>query len=324
MVCWGQRKTDPLNSTKKGEPREKRDVSKIMIVATTSGIKRTSWARRLAIALLLSLLVFVLSGFVALRVFEKAVTFHPVGYNPETWQIPPAAEDVWFETGDGVRLNGWLFKTQFSTSTANVIFFHGNGGNITNVAWVGEALSRRGFNVLVFDYRGYGRSGGEVEDEQALYMDAAAAYDFITKTRGIKPETVVLYGQSLGTTMVVELASHNPCGALILESGPSSASELATEVLPWFPRQLHFLTRNRFESARTLSNVTRPVLITHGDPDPVIATRHARLLFAAAKEPKKLLIFPGAGHNVFGSVGDRYWDTLAEFIHNKLHAVTPK
>jgi hypothetical protein len=90
-------------------------------------------------------------------------------------------------------------------------------------------------------------------------------------------------------------------------------------VLPWFPQQLHFLLHNRFESAKKLRQVHRPVLITHGDPDPVIPTIHSQALFTAANEPKKLLIFPGAGHNVFGSVGPRYLDLVSQFIEDSLN-----
>ncbi|HZE67930.1 MAG TPA: alpha/beta hydrolase [Pyrinomonadaceae bacterium] len=124
----------------------------------------------------------------------------------------------------------------------------------------------------------------------------------------------LLYGQSLGTTAVVDLASRRQSNAIILESGLSSASEMAASVLPWFPSSLHFLLRNRFDSLEKLKKVKSPVLITHGDPDPVIPTDQGRQLFAAANEPKRLLIFPGAGHDVFGSVGNSYLDLVATFI----------
>jgi fermentation-respiration switch protein FrsA (DUF1100 family) len=110
---------------------------------------------------------------------------------------------------------------------------------------------------------------------------------------------------------------------MILESGLASASDMAASVLPWFPRSLHFLLRNRFESAGKLRQVKSPVLITHGDPDPVIPTEQGRLLFAAANEPKKLIIFPGAGHNVFGSLGDIYLTQISEFIQDSM-SVQPR
>jgi fermentation-respiration switch protein FrsA (DUF1100 family) len=251
--------------------------------------------------------------FIGLRWFERKVTFHPERYSPrEAWSTPSGANDVWFTTADGFRLHGWFFEPEAQSKLATVIYFHGNGGNITNVGWVGENLAARGFAVLLFDYRGYGRSGGEVSDERDIYRDADAAYDFVVSKA--PAESMVLYGQSLGTAAVVDLASRRQCSAIILESGFSSAGDVASDLFPWFPRPLRFLFRSQFESARKLRKVTSPVLITHGEPDPVIPTHQSQLLFAAANEPKKLLIFPGTGHNVFGSMGDAYLDIVSQFI----------
>jgi uncharacterized protein len=260
--------------------------------------------------------------FMALRWFEHAVTFHPVRFDPgNEWKQPTGAQDVWLTSSDGVRLHAWLIESSERPALATVIFFHGNGGNISNVGWVGESLASRGFDVLLLDYRGYGRSEGSVGAEEGLYADADAAYEYVMKVRAVSASSVVLYGQSLGTAVAVDLASRREAGALILESGFSSASDLASNVLPILPRRLHFLARNRFESARKLRSVNCPVLVTHGDPDLTIPTQHGRLLFAAANEPKKLLIFPGAGHNVFGVAGDGYLDHVADFLQK---AIAPK
>ena len=277
--------------------------------------KRLSAERLIAGAVALSFLGLLL--FFGLRWFEHAVTFHPVRYDTrQEWKQPTGTQDVWLRTTDGIRLHGWFFETSERPAIATIIFFHGNGGNISNIGWVGERLSARGFDVLLLEYRGYGRSEGDVDGELGLYIDANTAYDYVTKTRGIRPESVVLYGQSLGTAVATDLASRNACAAMILESGFSSASDLASSVLPLLPRRVHFLAKNRFETARKLSKVTCPVLITHGDPDSTIPTEHGHRLFAAANEPKKLLIFPGAGHNVFGSQGNEYLDLIADFLLN--------
>jgi fermentation-respiration switch protein FrsA (DUF1100 family) len=266
---------------------------------------------------LVSLSFLASVSFFGLRWLEKAVTFHPVRYVPgNDWSTPLGARDVWFTTSDGYRLHGWFFQSNTEPNLATIIYFHGNGGNITNVDWVGKYLASRGFAVLLFDYRGYGRSEGESNDERGIYQDADAAYEFVKG--GVSDGSIVLYGQSLGTAAVADLASRRPCGAIILESGLSSASDLAATVFPWFPRRLHVFLRSQFESARKLPNVRCPVLITHGDPDPVIPTNQSRLLYAAASEPKKLIIFPGAGHNVFGSMGNGYLDVVSNFIRDAL------
>jgi hypothetical protein len=203
-------------------------------------------------------------------------------------------------------------------ATATVIYFHGNGGNILNVDWVGQRFAKQGFDVLLFDYQGYGASEGNVGSESDLYADGDAAVAFVVNEKSVPTKRIVLYGQSLGTTVVADLASRQDFAAVIIESGLSSASSVARSALPWLPRWLHFLGQNRFESARKLGRVKTPVLITHGDPDPVIPADEARTLFAAATEPKKLLIFPGAGHNVFGSMGEQYFAQLDQFIRQSL------
>lgn len=263
-----------------------------------------------SLALLFGVAVFVFG----LRWLESEMTFHPVRLTADQRISPPnGAEDVWFNAKDGTRLHGWYFPGQ-GASTTTIIYFHGNGGNISNVGWLGESLAKRGFSVLLFDYRGYGLSSGATVDEADLYLDGEAAWEFVVNEKKAAPETVVLYGQSLGTAIAAETATRTKPGALILESGFSSASSLAETALPWLPTWLHGLGRNRFESAQKLRTVRVPVLISHGDPDPVIPMSEGRALFAAANEPKQLLIMPGAGHNVFGSAGTAYLDQLEEFI----------
>lgn len=260
-------------------------------------------------------LLFGCGAFVyGLRWLESAMTFHPVRLTADRRVAPPnGAEEVWFTAKDGIRLHGWYFASQ-RTSQPTIIYFHGNGGNITNVGGLGESLAKGGFGVLLFDYRGYGLSDGSTVDEADIYLDGEAAWDFVVNEKNAAPETVVLYGQSLGTAIAAETATRRRAGALILESGFSSASSLAETALPWLPAWLHGLGRNRFESAQKLRTVRVPVLISHGDPDEVIPTSEGRALFAAANEPKQLLIVPGAGHNVFGSAGTAYLDQLEEFI----------
>jgi len=277
---------------------------------------------------LFGVIVAVVLGGVAfvfgLRWLEFLITFHPVRVPAnQILPVPAGAEEVWFSAADGTRLHGWFFSSASEPETATIIYFHGNGGNISDIDWVGQQLARRGFDVLLFDYRGYGKSEGAVGAESGLYADGDAAFAFVVN-RGVRPERIVLYGQSLGTTIVADVASRQDVGAVILESGLSSASSVARTALPWLPEWLHFLGTNRFESAAKLAHVKAPILITHGDPDPVIPTEEARILFTRANEPKQLLILPGAGHNVFGSQGDSYLNRLEQFIREALQETTPK
>ena len=279
------------------------------------GNHRSTLLRLVRLSLIL-IVTLAAAGFFALRQYEAAVTFHPVRYiEGPGWKLPSGAEDVWISTAGGQHLHGWFVKAQ-QTVQETIIYFHGNSGNITNVGWIGSAFASRGFDVLLIDYRGYGRSEGDATDESAINADAEAAYDYLVKERGVNPAHLVLIGQSLGTTVAADLASRRACRALVLESGPSSASDMARVMLPWAPRWLSTLARNRFESARKLASVHCPVLITHGSKDETIPVEQGRALYSAANEPKRLIIVEGAGHDVAGFAGDPYLDSLAAFIRD--------
>ena len=280
---------------------------------------RRGLSSKWAIAGFVAVAFVLATAFFTLRWFEQEITFHPVRFSAsDEWVKPPAATDVWFPTSDKENLNGWFFSSVTQPAQGTIIFFHGNGGNISNLGWVGERLAARGFDVLLFDYRGYGKSSGKSYSEQGIYRDADAAYDYIVNARRAQPARLVLYGQSLGTAAVADVASRRPCGAVILESGLSSARDMTAKLLPSGLGWVHFFTLNRFDSVRKLASVHAAVLVTHGDPDPVIPTAEGRALYAAANEPKQLLIFSGSGHNVFGSGGIAYLDVISEFIREKM------
>jgi uncharacterized protein len=281
--------------------------------------RRRLW-RAVALRLLIWPPMIAVALFFGLRRFEFAATWHPERYDGGTsWRLPASGADVWFASADGTRLHGWFVRaTTKEPARGTILYAHGNGGNLSHVGWLAEELAARGFDVLLFDYRGYGRSAGGVADEGALYADAEAAYDYLLRARGVAPARLVLYGQSLGTTAVVDLAARKSCGALVVESGLASASAMATKVLPFLPRFMHALGRNRFASVDKLPRVACPVLVAHGEPDHTIPTEQGRALYAAARGPKRLLVIPGAGHNIAGLCGDTYLDAVADFIHAAL------
>ncbi len=225
-------------------------------------------------------------------------------------------EELAVDTADGERLHGWWISAQ-EPSLGHILLAHGNAGNVGDRVLHAELLRAAGFDVLLFDYRGYGRSEGDVAGERGLYADADAAYDFLTKERGVAPRDLVLYGQSLGTAAAVDLASRRECRALVVESGLSSAADMAGEIVPWLPRFVRGLTKNKLDSASKVARVVCPVLVVHGGRDEVIPTGQGLRLYEAAREPKRLKIVEGAGHNDLSMVGGgEYFDSLAEFARS--------
>jgi hypothetical protein len=263
--------------------------------------------------------------YFGVRQLEHMVTYHPVRYTPgPEWNPPPNVEEIWITVAGGERIHGWFVRAIARPAVATVLYCHGNGGNLTNVGWIAEELSTRGFDSLVFDYRGYGRSDGRVGGETGLYADTDAVYDHLTRDRRVSAERLVLYGQSLGSAAAIDVASRRGCAALIVESGLSSASDMGAVAFPWMPRFLHSLARNRFESARKIANVKCPVLVTHGTSDPVIPVDQGHKLYQSAPDPKRLIIVPGGDHNLIGSGGNEYLGRITGFIGDALNGMSGK
>ncbi len=274
--------------------------------------------RIVRIAIYLPILLILL--FFGFRWIEHMIVYHPDGYVPgPRWTLPRNAEDVWIEISNTQRIHGWYFKSEKRPASATILYCHGNGGNISYLGWFGEALTQRGFDVLLIDYRGYGRSDGSTGDERQLYQDVEKAYDYLVTIRKTSPGSIVLYGQSLGTTAAIDVASRRECGVLIVESGLSSAGDMGKVAFPWMPRWMTGLAKNKFDSAGKIGKVRCPVLVAHGTDDRVIPVDQGRKLFELAKEPKELIIIPGGDHFLVRGPDDEYLDRLVEFIHQVVH-----
>jgi pimeloyl-ACP methyl ester carboxylesterase len=269
--------------------------------------------------MLIYLPVMAVVLFFILRQLEFMVTYHPEPYIPgPDWTLPANGEEVWVKVANGDRVHGWFLRAKKRPAIATVLHCHGNGGNLSNVVWVAQELTVRGFDAMIFDYRGYGRSEGRLTDEWGLYADAEAVYDHLVRERGVKAEKLALYGQSLGTTAAIDLASRRPCAALVVESGLSSASDMGAISFPWLPRQLHFLAKNRFESARKIADVKCPALVAHGTNDAVIPVEQGRKLYESARDPKRLVIVEGGDHFLFGSAGEKFVTGVVDFIRTSV------
>jgi fermentation-respiration switch protein FrsA (DUF1100 family) len=263
--------------------------------------------------------VVVVILFFVMRRLEFMATYNPEPYVPgPNWALPPNGEEVWVKVANGDRVHGWFLRATERPAIATVLHCHGNGGNLSSVVGVAQELTARGFDTMIFDYRGYGRSEGRLTDEWGLYADAEAFYNHLVRDRGVRAEKIALYGQSLGTTAAIDLASRLPCGALIVESGLSSASDMGVVSFPWLPRQLHFLAKNRFESARKISSVKCPALIAHATNDPVIPVEQGRKLYESARDPKRLVIVEGGDHFLFGSAGEKFVVGVVDFIRTSV------
>ena len=243
------------------------------------------------------------------RTPDEFLALFPAKFPQGDWQ--PAElqfEDCWFRAADGLRLHGWLIR--HLSPKAVMLLVHGNAGNLTNRAERALQLSQRyQASVLLFDFRGYGRSEGTPTIEGIL-LDARAARALLAEREGIAESEVVLLGESLGGAVAVDLASRDGARGLILESTFSSLKEAATAHYPAI--LVDTLVADRLNSAAIIRNYNGPLLQAHGDADSTIPLALGQKLHDAANEPKQLVVLPGHDHN--DTLPEVYYRAMDEFF----------
>ena len=203
-------------------------------------------------------------------------------------------EPVTFDTSDGLRLAGWFFPIA-GTPHPTVLVFNGNAGNRAYRASLATALRRRGFQVLLFDYRGFGGNPG-TPTESGLATDARAARDYLVGRSDVDEARLIYFGESLGTGVAVELATQYQPAALVLRSPFTSMADIGRYHYWWLP--VGWLIRDRYASLDRIGQVRSPLLVIAGDRDRIVPADYSRRLYeAATASPKAFLSIPGADHN---------------------------
>ncbi|SEO12114.1 alpha/beta hydrolase [Bradyrhizobium sp. OK095] len=248
------------------------------------------------------------AGLVLLFVKQRAMLF-PI---PTTERTAPAAagfpqaEEHVLTTSDGEKVIVWHVPAK--PGHAVVLFFHGNGDFLAGRVSRFKGITADGTGLIALSYRGYAGSTG-APSEQGLLQDAAAAYAFATER--YDPRRIVAWGFSLGTGVAVAVASQQPVGKLILEAPYTSTVDVAASLFRFIPIRL--LMRDQFHSDERIARVAVPLLIMHGTNDPAIPITFGERLFALAQEPKKLVRFPGGGHENLDDFGAL--ETARNFIN---------
>ncbi len=223
-------------------------------------------------------------------------------------------EEVTFES-NGNKLYGWLFLKK--GSKVLVVFHHGNAGNILNRLSFVKALIQAGASVFIYDYRGYGKSGGKSNSLDALHEDGLAAFDF-AKTKCDLP-VIVNFGESIGSTVACYVDSQRKADALILQSGLVSLPAVARSTFPIFTLYPDVIWPKPFlNNLELVSTSTRPLLLMHGLRDKLVPPQHSEMLLQADKSSdKKYVQLPTCGHNDIGFYdSELYQSTLNEFFAN--------
>ena len=219
--------------------------------------------------------------------------------------------DVHLTTDDGQRLHGWWVPARAGSPGAHVLLCHGNAGNVGDRIAHAEVLTAAGFDVLLFDPRGYGASSG-TPSEAGTYRDARAARGWLVSRPGVDPDRVLYLGESLGGAVALELALAHPPAGLVLLSAFTSVSDMA---------RLHYraipppLVPDAYPSLRRIAGLRAPLLVLHGEDDTIVPVEHGRALFDAAPGPKRLRVVRGAGHNdIVSLAGARLAEEIARWV----------
>jgi uncharacterized protein len=280
----------------------------------------TTHLRARALNFLLYLLVAYLLLLALVRLFESHLIFFPNyparldgDWHPRTLLV----QDVWLTASDGTKLHAWWIPNDQAKFT--FLAFHGNAANIANRAPTYEFLRSTPANVFALEYRGYGHSEGK-PSEAGFYRDAKAAYQHLVTTKGIAPNTIVSFGQSLGTAVAAHLAAHHEVAGVILEAPFPSASRVARHIY-WFLPGLSLLVHSQFDTLARLKEITAPILIVHCTEDPVLPFQFGQDVYNAARPPKDFLQINATCHEESSLVAPtQYRSTLEKFLSSIDHA----
>jgi len=246
---------------------------------------------------------------------------HNYGHSPQRSGLP--YEDVSFKSRDGTLLTGW-FVPAVGKAKGTVLHVHGNAGNVSAHWSFVEWLPQRGFNVLTFDYRGFGLSHGK-PTPQGLLEDTLSALDYVRSRPDVNAERLLVFAQSLGgNNVIAAVGSGNRAGiqAMVVEATFYSYSAIANDKLPGSG----ILLSNKFSAARFIAALAPiPLLLLHGTADRVIPFQHSQKLLEKAQPPKELILIPH-GEHIAATVehGDTYQNAIAAFFETALEAASSK
>jgi uncharacterized protein len=225
---------------------------------------------------------------------------------------PPGTQSVWFESQDGTRLHGWFIPGRGGAYASPddhgrapaILHVHGNAGNIALHTYFTEHLPPAGFSVLIFDYRGYGQSGGVARKRDDLIADTHAALDALLARPDVDPRRIGIYGQSLGGAIAINVMAARPdIRAGVFESAFTSWRDMAAAAIAGDPPPsvarwvASMLIPDHARPDEAIRNIDRPMLLLHGDADTIVPASHARRLAEAAGESARLVMLDGGDHN---------------------------
>jgi len=259
--------------------------------------------------------LFIAYGGVGLILYfmQPVFLYSPVREIPYTpGELGLDFEKVAFKSADGLQLNGWYIPAENSKLT--VLFCHGNGGNMMHRLDSINMFYNLGLNCFIFDYRGYGNSEGK-PGEEGTYLDAMAAYKWLTEEKKISADDIIIFGRSLGGSIAAQLASKVGVAALVIESAFTSYVDIGRKFYPYMP--VRWFASFSYKTIDYLKSVHCPVMVIHSRNDEVVPFEFGLELYEAANEPREFVEIFGShndGFLVSGEIYKKAWANWLELI----------
>ena len=233
---------------------------------------------------ILTLVFFYVLLLTVVFFFQRNLLYHPSVNNYLKNQVvnePTEIEKVKITTEDKIELLGWFYNKNINKSKT-ILFFHGNAGSLENRTYKLNHFKDLKVNFLIIAWRGFSGNKGQ-PNEINLYKDAESAIKWL-KTKGINEKNIILYGESLGTGVAVEVAQNKKYAGVILESPFTSMVNMGRKYYPFFP--VRFLLKDKFESYKKINKISVPILIMHGEVDKIVPYAMGKKMYELANEPK--------------------------------------
>ena len=213
--------------------------------------------------------------------YQRSLLYNPSENNYLNDKINFNYKEIFIETDKKIKLKSWFIEKDLK-NFKTILFFHGNAGNLFNRVYKLNELNKLDLNILIISWRGFSGNKGK-PTEKNLYHDAQEAVKWL-KAQGLDNKNIILYGESLGTSIAIELASKNNFGGIILESPFTSMADTAKIYYPYLP--VNLLLRDRYDSKSKIADIKTPILIMHGKMDNIVPQKMGLELFEKANNPK--------------------------------------
>ena len=255
------------------------------------------------IIILVTFIVIYFLTVVSTYLFQRKLLYHPTENNYYGDKLLVNIEKVKIKTKDNIELISWYHNKDFE-NYKTILFLHGNAGSLENRIHKINHFKNMDVNFLIIAWRGFSGNKGE-PTEKGLYEDARSAVKWL-KSKGVDEKNIIIYGESLGTGVAIEIAQNKNFAGVILESPFTSMIDAGKEKYPFLP--VKFLLKDKYESKKKIKNIISPILIMHGKVDNIVSFNMGKKMYDLAKEPKY-------------SYFSEYDDHMMEFNENLLNTL---